>query len=241
MCSKRYPTDPLVTIQMAGRRAHIIFDAKLTSQVHRQPRALTFDPSGISTAFGVPEHDNRMMDDSTGQGRSLLQDMDHSLVGALEGDNLDRMIKGFVSQLNANLDAQFGSNVEQQLDLCAWAKKQYTLASIPYLFGTRILDDWPTISEDFWHYDRYLISLILPIPGFARRDAEQARRKMLDGMRRWEARALQHRPLADIQKSNPGWDEYWGERLTRERHHVLLNHGITADGRTGHQLGLMWA
>lgn len=226
---------------MAGRKAHIIFDAKLTSQVHRQPRAMAFDPSGISTAFGVPAHDNRIMEMGTRSRGSLLQDMDRSLAGALEGENLDRMIQGFVSQLNTNLDSDFASGMTQRVDLCAWAKSHYTLASIPYLFGTRILDDWPTISDDFWNYDRHLIPLMLPFPAFARNEAEQARRKMLDGMKRWEARALQHRPLPDTQKSAPEWDEYWGDQLTRERHRILLDHGITQDGRAGYQLGLMWA
>lgn len=247
--SQNYPTDPLVTIKLAGRHAHIIFDSKLVGQVHRQPKTMTFEPTGINVAFGVPQADNEIMmskeSDPVEGDCSGYQDLHNSLIGTLEGKNLERMIQFFINQLNKNLDHEFAAGSQrahsEPVDLCAWVKRHYTLAAIPYLFGTRILDMWPSLNEDFWQFDSHLIGLTLPLPAFANRKGNHARQKMIDGIRCWEDRATTNRPLPQMQKTDPEWDDYWGERLTRERYRLLLERGLSERGRAGFHLGLLWA
>ncbi|OKP12945.1 Cholesterol 7-alpha-monooxygenase [Penicillium subrubescens] len=234
---------------LAGRRAHIIFDSKLVSQVHRLPKTITFEPTGINVAFGVPHEDNEIMMSKIsdrGEGDySGYQDLHNSLIGTLEGENLERMIQFFITQLNKNLDREFASDCQrahsEPVDLCALVKRHYTLAAIPYLFGTRILDMWPTLNEDFWHFDSHLMGLTLPLPAFANRKGNHARQKMIDGIRCWEDRATTNRPLPQVEKTDPDWDDYWGERLTRERYRLLLERGLSERGRAGFHLGLLWA
>ncbi|PGG99271.1 hypothetical protein AJ79_08608 [Helicocarpus griseus UAMH5409] len=254
---KRYPHQDVLTAVVAGTHMYIVFDPKLAAIIYRRPKYFTFDPLALLSAkvFGAPQHDLDIIAIGThgvarapgyqDDGRRVHFDLHQLFPMLLEGPNLATMISKFMNALTADLNNEFPKDQDASgewvtLDICDFVKKRMTLASITSLFGSHLRKIWPRIYEDFWEFDEVVQLLLLDLPHVLLPTAAARRKKMLNRLLHWREEACKHKSFEEIQEEDPDWDKYWGARLVRMSHSVLLKNGISVEGQEVFSLGILW-
>lgn len=217
----------------------------------------------MNAAFGTPKHDldvlhlhvpeqlhNSSVKDD---GRRVISEMNKKLNGDLSGENLAEMMEVFTKTLKGNLDREFPTDPASAsaahqatddgwvtLDFCDFAKRHFTLAAIPSMYGSHLLELWPQAYEDIWSFDDDLKLLMKHMPKFLIRGIYNKREKMLNTIVQWEKNAMKNRDIGKLTEENPPWDEHWGARLIRNRHNILVKNGISETGRAAQYLALIY-
>ncbi|OJD17705.1 hypothetical protein AJ78_02230 [Emergomyces pasteurianus Ep9510] len=256
---EKYPNLPVSRTLIAGNYLYTIFDTKLASQIDRRPKLFAFDPVVlfVNRAFGAPQADLDVLgkglpththgsNDKSDQG--MIPELHRQHFPYLNGPTLPPMVFKFCEVLTASLENAFpkkgGYDTDGlwvKLDLKEFAIRRFTLASIPMLMGTRLLEVWPQAYEQFWKFDSKALELTTNLPNMLMKEAVAIREAMISVLERWEEEASKHRKFEDVESEDPAWDEYWGARLVRQRHRTFLNNGISKRGRAVFHLGVMWA
>ncbi|EEQ86297.1 uncharacterized protein BDCG_01417 [Blastomyces dermatitidis ER-3] len=252
----KYPSLPVSRTLMAGNYLYTVFDTKLASQIDRRPKLFTFDPIVllVNKAFGAPQADLKILEkgptgpNGAGDGQGLIPELHRQHIPGLSGINLPPMVSKFNEVLTASLEQAFSmkeshgnSGTWKTLDFNEFLMRHYTLASIPMIMGTRLMEVWPQAYEDLWEFDSWALALTTNLPGIFIPEAAASRSAMVSVLERWEEEATKHRKFEDVESEDPAWDEYWGARLMRQRHRTFLNNGISKRGRAVFHLSLMWA
>ncbi|KLJ12719.1 hypothetical protein EMPG_12274 [Blastomyces silverae] len=254
---EKYPNVPVSRTLIAGNYLYTVFDTKLASQIDRRPKLFTFDPIVllVNKAFGAPRADLKILEkglpgqNGEGDGRGLLPELHRQHFPCLSGINLPPMVSKFSEVLTASLENAFPRKESycnrvdswKTLDFNEFLMRHFTLASIPMLMGTRLMEVWPQAYDDLWKFDSWALALTTNLPGIFMPEAAASRSAMVSVLERWEEEASKHRKFEDVESEDPGWDEYWGARLMRQRHRTFLNNGISKRGRAVFHLGVMWA
>ncbi|OAX82896.1 hypothetical protein ACJ72_02752 [Emergomyces africanus] len=256
---EKYPNLLVSRTMMAGNYLYTIFDTKLASQIDRRPKIFAFDPVVlfVNRAFGAPQADLDVLGKgllahahgSNGKSdQGMIPELHRQHFPYLNGPTLPSMVFKFREILTASLENAFpkkesyaadGSWVK--LDFKEFAMRHFTLASIPMLMGTRLMEVWPQAYEEFWKFDSGVLELTTNLPNMFMEEAASSREAMVSVLERWEEEAYKHRKFEDVESEDPAWDEYWGARLMRQRHRTFLNNGISKRGRAVFHLGVMWA
>jgi hypothetical protein len=153
------------------------------------------------------------------------------------------MTSKFMSLLSSNLDLAFplsSSSDWREMDLVQFIKKQYTLASIASLFGTKILEDGKgdEIYAWLWAFDPHVSTLITQLPDILIRHAARSREWGIKMLIEWERAAKA--ATSDAGEEGRIWDENWGLAFCKERARVSEEAGISERGRAAFQLALLW-
>jgi ATP-binding cassette subfamily D (ALD) long-chain fatty acid import protein len=234
-------------------------DRRLVSLIYRRPRSFTFDPLLLigMEVFGATKADINVMKIGmpgvehgpgyTDDGRRMAVELHQQLAPNLEGKIMFGMVSRFTEGLMANLEEEFTANGKfgtsgdwVAMDFCNFAKRHFTIASIPSLFGSHLMKVWPRAYEDFWEFDENLPKLLLNLPRTFIPAAYEARDRALYALRRWQADAEKYRHFKSVEMADPDWDEYWGTRLVRARHGTCLKNGISKRGRPAFELAMLW-
>lgn len=234
----------------------MIFDPKLASQVFRRPKLFAMEAFIVESfkAFGTPPSDMDAMrmgvpglDQKPGykdDGRRVWKEMSQMIVEHLDVHHSSKMATTFLNILSKNLDKEFpkkGNSGEWiTVDLKSFIMRHYLLASISSLFGTHMLDNWPTVYEDFWSYDYYTSIHLSGIPEIFAPKAYAIRTKLLSILRQWERDAKESKDVDQILAENVEWDENWGAQLMQRRTKYSIDNGISEQGRAAKQLSLLW-
>ncbi|KAL2008818.1 hypothetical protein VTN00DRAFT_7012 [Thermoascus crustaceus] len=195
-------------------------------------------------------------------GRRILHDL-HTLASIhLSGEALDELTKRFIETLCEDIDRRFpprdnkdddddgDDNEWEILDLCTYVKSTWTHASITALFGSSIHTLWPDIDTWLWDFDAHFQKIVSRMPRFLFPRAYALRDEGLRMCMFWEEEALRAEKEGMISSykkiegdnENDGalWDPYWGHRYTRLRAKRMMENGISARGRAGNAISLLW-
>ncbi|KAK2742466.1 hypothetical protein FQN57_005357 [Myotisia sp. PD_48] len=257
---KRFPNEDIIKFTAAGKSCYVVTDPKLSSYIYR--RQTIFDFSAVSALtmrmFGTPNVDAALVRKSFPEvlhtpDKNEIDDgtriNDEFRVGTpkfLGGANLAAMMAKFDNKLRHNIEHEFPKNKEgtpgewQVVDFCEMAKRHFTLASIPSLFGSRIMEVWPRVYEDLWEFDDHIFTLALSLPRLLNWKAWTARQRCLDGLVAWEQAAVKGYPIEKAVSEDCDWDEFWGTRIIRARHMTMMKNKISPPGRASMHLGLLW-
>ncbi|PGH32394.1 hypothetical protein GX50_04819 [[Emmonsia] crescens] len=256
---EKYPNHLVSRTLIAGNYLYIVFDTKLATQIDRRPKIFTFDPIIllVNRAFGAPRADLDALGNGLpgpthgpndkGGAQGMIPELHRQHFPYLNGPTLPPMLSKFSEVLTASLENAFprkscGTDDSWvRLDFKECAMRHFTLASIPMLMGTRLMEVWPQAYEDIWEFDSCALALTTNLPSIFMPEAAASRKAMVSVLERWEEEASKHRKFEDVESEDPAWDEYWGARLVRQRHRTFLNNGISKRGRAVFHLGVMWA
>ncbi|EFW14761.1 conserved hypothetical protein [Coccidioides posadasii str. Silveira] len=253
---KRFPKEGAATSVVGGRHYYTILDPKLASQIYRRPKVFPMEAFIIAShaAFGTPEadlnvlkmgipgfeHESGYKDD----GRRVWQTMSKMLQQHLSMEGSINMATTFLRKLTENLEKEFPKNTSStdriSIDLRSFILKQYVMASVASLYGSHLVDSWPTICEDFWAYDEYTRIHLAQVPEILAPKAYGSRRKILNILLQWEKDARQRKDLEKMLAEDVEWDEYWGARLIHHRVKFATENGMSAVARASMALSLIW-
>lgn len=251
----KFPNDGITTLKLATTKLYLVTDANLASQIYRNAKLFAFDPLPvmISHAFGCSKSDLALLEPGShaSNGESLLSKLHTSSITSLQGPGLEAMTSVFIRTLSSSLDAAFPPSMGQkkeeewkEIDLVQFIKRQWTLASIVSLYGTKIIEQIgpDTIVDWMWEFDIHIPLLIAGFPGFLLPKAVRCREFGLDLMVRWEreAKAISAGFHSEEGEGAKVWDEYWGLDFCYSRGRLAEESGMSERGRAAIQLALLW-
>ena len=178
--------------------------------------------------------------------KGLYHDLHYMLPEELTGAGLENITNMFVRCLRAKIRqhvTDLGKDGES-VGLVQWVKRVVTEASSEAMFGTKFMEAWPLLYEDYWAFDPKIQSLMFGLPRWMNRRAYQARDRCLSKIKDWERSA--HMAAAEgvappLKDMTTVWDEHWGMKLVRRRLQILCDRGVSADGRAMTMIGLLFA
>jgi hypothetical protein len=237
---------------------YLVTETNLASQIYRSSKSFNFDPLAllVSVVFGCSKKDMEILErganDYTVKPSSqiddkepLLKQLHHMSSTELQGDSLNRMTSEFVRKLRANIDAELpAADTEwREIELVEFVKRQFTLASISSLLGTKLLEQngVERVYSWFWKaLDPHAPALFTKLPDWILSGAARSRNFGLEMMVRWEREAKRAEERGNIGKEGESWNEYWGLGFMRDRARMVEEYGISERGRAALQLALLW-
>ena len=155
-----------------------------------------------------------------------------------------RIGERYMDILSRNLTADAGIDNEwiDVVDLSVFIQNLVFPAATEAICGTAILTLNPSLTEDFWIFERSIPTLLKQVPRWLSPNAYRSREKMLSNIKRWHAYGNERTDVNKLDSNDPEWDEFLGSKFIRERQRFLQDIDIMdADGRASEDLGLLFA
>ena len=142
---------------------------------------------------------------------------------------------------NIEADTSVGNEWVEFTDLSTFTQNLVFPASTESLCGSALLSLNPTLTEDFWAFER-IIPQLLKFPRWLSPSAYRKRDKVLSMIKRWHAYGNERVDCSKVGNEDPVWEPFLGSKYVRERQRFLQGIDMMdADGRASEDLGLLFA
>ena len=162
----------------------------------------------------------------------------------LAGTNGIRLGERYMEILDRTISADTSVRHElvEMSDLFLFVQNLVFPAGTESLCGSAILSLNPTLTEDFWAFDRSIPTLLKGVPRWLCPGAYQSRDKMLNAIKKWHAFSNERSDFTKTGTTDPEWDPYLGSKYVKARQKLLHEIEVmNADGRASEDLGLLFA
>ena len=165
----------------------------------------------------------------------------HQHLAGTNGIKLGERYMDILSR-NVSTDTSIGTEWLELPDLWLFIQNTVFLASTESLCGSYLLSLNPTLSQDFWAFDRSIPTLLKGLPRWLSPGAYKSRDKMLSVIKKWHAFANEHSNFSKTGPNDPEWDPYLGSKYVKARQRFLHEIEVMdANGRASEDLGLLFA
>ncbi|KAI1451393.1 cytochrome P450 [Annulohypoxylon moriforme] len=114
-------------------------------------------------------------------------------------------------------------------------------ANIEALAGSKVLEIYPQLTEDLLIFQSHIPDYFSPLPRWFFPGAYKARRRILEGIKRWHEYANKHSDCSKTGPDDPEWEPYFGTKLIRTRQSYALQlKQFTPEARASEDLGLIF-
>lgn len=161
----------------------------------------------------------------------------------LAGANGVKIGQRYMETLSRNISADTSIKVDwtELPDLWYFVRILVFPASTETLFGSFFLSLNPTLTEDFWAFDRSVPTLLKGLPYWLNPMAYKSRDNMLRAVKKWHTFAIEHSDFSRIGPNDPDWDPYFGTKYVKARQKFLHEVNVmNPDGRASEDLGLLF-
>lgn len=162
----------------------------------------------------------------------------------LTGTNAMRLGEHYMEILSRIIsdDTSIGVEWVELSDLRLFIENLVFPASTETFCGSSILSLNPTLTEDFWAFDRNMPTLLKGAPRWLYPGAYKSRDKMLKMIKKWHAFAKNYSDFSKTGLNDPEWDPYFGSKYIKARQNFLHKIEVmNADGRASEDLGFLLA
>ena len=164
----------------------------------------------------------------------------------LERDGVDELTAQFVKILRELLDREFRNErnaVEGRVEgLYKWLQDTMFTASTSTFMGSRLLETYPALREDFFEFDRHMLTLYFGIPRLIDPAAYRVRDRTLRGLTQW------HEKMREECKNKPADPEsnlsetsLYGSRANRARQKYYGSRKLKTTTKARFDLGFLFA
>ena len=240
------------TLLLGGQKTYILFSQDAVQSLFKM-RALGRDSFNVQVAqkgLGIHGNDTTRYygygegPDHTGLTPAQQQEhVYHNFM--MEKKSVNELTAEFVrvlkDQLAGELKAIREDPNEHVMSLYAWLQDRLFNASTTAFMGSRILDIFPNLREDFFDFDQHMLTMFFGVPKFLSPKPYDVREKALGGLIKWheqmqiECKGEPMDPAGDI-----GWEPVYGSRANRARQRYYVSRGISMKGRAGMDLGFLF-
>jgi hypothetical protein len=128
-------------------------------------------------------------------------------------------------------------------DLLAFCRTEMLTAAIISLCGEHILELTPTFVADFWQFDDALPWIFKEMPRWLIPRRYAARDKMLVNIKKYHLFGADPKNFdwEDEAAVNADWEPVYGHRIMRARRQMCKNAGMSVEGNSATDLGMIWA
>ena len=240
------------TLLLGGKKTYILFSQDAVQALFKmrglgrdsfnlqiEEKGLGMDRSEANRFHGLGEGP-----DHTGLTPVQQQEsMYHNFM--LEKRSVNELTAEFVrvlkSQFAGELKAMREDSNERVESLYAWLQDRLFKASTTAFMGSRILEVYPTLREEFFDFDQHMLTLFFGLPKFLNPKPYHVRERALKGLIRWhkqmqiECKGEPVDPTGDI-----GWEPVYGSRANRARQRYYASRGLSLKSRAGQDLGFLF-
>lgn len=140
-------------------------------------------------------------------------------------------------------DKKGDSTTEKEIGgLYIWLQERVFQASTTAFLGSRILEIYPNLREDFFEFDRHMLTMFFGVPRILNPTPYNVRERVVTGMIRYQKQMQEESngqlidPDGDID-----WEPMFGSRANRARQRYYSSRGMNLRARAGMDLGLLFA
>lgn len=125
-------------------------------------------------------------------------------------------------------------------DFYAWLQSQVTPSVIEALMGSRILEIYPDIVEDFWKFEHQVANYSRGLPRWVIPSAYKTRDRLLANIKAWSQLANRKSDYTQHGEEGPEWDEFFGTKFIKAREDYLRKYGMDDGAIASEHLGLLF-
>ncbi|OQE26989.1 hypothetical protein PENFLA_c006G09514 [Penicillium flavigenum] len=160
----------------------------------------------------------------------------------LSGKHLLEMSERYIAILKrrlVKLEIQPDSWVEIS-NFYTWLQDQVTPSIIEAMMGSRILEIYPGIVEDFWKFEHQVANYSRGLPCWMIPSAYKTRERLLANIKAWNRLANCESDYTQHGGEGPEWDEFFGTKFIKAREDYLREYGMNEDAIASEHLGLIF-
>ncbi|KGO43074.1 Cytochrome P450 [Penicillium expansum] len=125
-------------------------------------------------------------------------------------------------------------------DFYAWLQSQVTPSVIEAMMGSRLLEMYPDIVEDFWEFEHQVANYSRGLPRWIIPSAYETRDRLLANIKAWNRLANRESDYTQHGGEGPEWDEYFGSKFIKAREDYLRKYGMDEDSIASENLALLF-
>lgn len=127
-------------------------------------------------------------------------------------------------------------------DLYALIQRISIRPSIQALVGSKIFEIYPGLIEDLILFQSRTPQFFRCIPLWLIPRARDARRRLIEGIKRWHSYAFEHSDINETGPDDPDWEPFFGTKMIKTRQQYSLKvKEMTPDAIAAEDLGLLFA
>ncbi|KAI9763251.1 MAG: hypothetical protein M1840_000826 [Geoglossum simile] len=239
-------------------RVYLITGSSNVQKFFRSSKSLIFEnfvANVTEMILGMPAADAQILrEDSSGRGAVPLGAVSergriwHKIVEISHSNLHDRkslslLATRWISKFLQEVDALHTPSGEEWVEapIYGFIRGPMLRASVSTILGPRWLEECPTFERDLWAFDGAFLKLLIGAPRFLCRKGWDARKNLLSATKRWLARGWEDFDWQDEKMKDVVWEVIFGHKIVREREMALREYGVSLDGRTAFEFGLIWA
>lgn len=144
-------------------------------------------------------------------------------------------------QLVGDLKSEKGDEKVTLDGFSAWLQDRMFKASTTAFMGSRLLELYPNLREDFFEFDRHMLTMFFRIPKLVSPTPYKVREEVLRGLIQWqqqmqkECRTNPVDPDCDVD-----WEPVYGSRANRARQRYYASRDLNMRTRAGMDLGFLF-
>ncbi|KAF2821001.1 cytochrome P450, partial [Ophiobolus disseminans] len=160
----------------------------------------------------------------------------------LSGTSLQLMSQNYLSFLETEVARLNLDDWTEIPDLYQFLQIHVSTAAIKAMMGTAIFEQYPTLVEDFWAFDRNVGNFSRMIPRWWIPTAYKVRDRLLKNIGKWTDHAHSMSDCSKLGINDPNWDPFFGTKLMKAREHAYLKmSAMNLGARASETLGLIFA
>lgn len=158
----------------------------------------------------------------------------------LKTEAVVELLGEFLGALRHELAEELKDGGVKEVGLYEWLRRHMFTASTATFFGKRILEVYPRLGEDFFVFDREMLSMFFGIPRLFIPKAYESRKKVLDGMEEWHVKTMEECKNSPADPETVKWEPAYGSRANRARQHLYAQLDLTMRERAAVDLGFLF-
>jgi hypothetical protein len=249
----KYPRSSLngsCTIMLGGQATHILFDPTAVEALFKAkgPTRDRFNYMISENSLGISKPDVKKywgVAEPTGDEKdrdprfaTAEQQFDY----LLRSDKVKELTSSFMQQLKQKLlqDELFADETDVEVDIVSWLRDHMFNASTHALYGSRLLEIYPELTQDIWDVDAAMVPLLAGLPTFMMPRHYESRARGIAGMLRWHQAAWKESEGKPLEPNDAAWEPIYGSRFNRARQRFYMHRGITPYTKAAADLGILF-
>ncbi|KAK4690336.1 hypothetical protein P7C71_g6432, partial [Lecanoromycetidae sp. Uapishka_2] len=240
------------TLKLGGQTMHVLFSPSAIQALFkaRSPTRDGFNQQIGEKAFGI-DRDETMKYFGIGEGPDHTgftpvqqqESVNHHYL--LEKKAVNELTAELMRVLRDQVTREFEfdgkEGKEREVGLYAWLQDRMFNASTTAFMGSRLLEVYPNLREDFFVFDQYMLTMFFGIPKWLSPTAYKVREKALGGLVEWQRRMQEEckgtilDPDGDVD-----WEPVYGSRVNRARQRYYASRGLNMRTRAAMDLGFLF-
>ena len=240
------------TLFLSGKSTHILFSPSAVEALlkNRHLDRNNFNFQVWINGLGIG-HDEAIKYFGLGEGADktgltpVQQQERINLKYLLETGNVNELTEQFVKELGKSLGTQIaneGDVEESRVEgLQRWLQDIMFTASTNTFMGSRLLEVYPNLREDFFEFDRHMLTLFFGVPRLIDPIAYRVRERTVQGLSEWHEKVQQEcKDPVDL-GGDSAWSSIHGSRANRARQKYYSSRGLQTTTRARFDLGFLFA